>query len=339
MIPAIRPSGQPPKWQRCLAEAVSDPAELLRLLELDPSLLPTARAAAKLFPLRVPRGFIARMRKSDRDDPLLRQVLPLAEELQPAPGYTTDPVGDLHAGLAPGVLQKYGGRALLVATGACAVHCRYCFRRHYPYGEENPRKHQWRATLDVLRQSKDINEVILSGGDPLSLSDAGLAQLARDLETIPHITRLRIHTRLPVVLPERVDEHLTNWLKVTGLQKVIIIHANHPNEINNEVKFALNRLADCGVTLLNQSVLLKGVNDSVTSLTELSEKLFDSNVLPYYLHMLDKVKGAAHFEVPKTRAKWLVRQLREHLPGFLVPLLVEEQAGAASKIPVEGAAR
>lgn len=334
MIPVTPPSGQPPRWQQLLAQAVSDPAELVALLGLDRSLLPAARAAAGTFPLRVPRGFVARMRPGDPADPLLRQVLPLGEELAQVPGYSDDPVGDLRARRGPGVLQKYQGRVLLTATGACGVHCRYCFRRHFPYAEENPRRAHWEAALDAVRADPSIREVILSGGDPLSLSDASLAEIAAALEAIPHIGRLRIHTRQPVVLPERVDDRLLAWLTASRLQKVVVIHANHAREIDTHVHDAMKRLADTGASLLNQSVLLKGVNDSPEALAGLSEALFAAGVLPYYLHLLDKVRGAAHFDVPETRARQLMAALRARLPGYLVPRLVREDPGAPSKTPI-----
>lgn len=335
MIPASIGSGQPsrtiPCWQSALRQAVRDPAELLGLLELDPALLPAARAAAERFPLRVPRGFVARMRKGDPDDPLLRQVLPLGAELRETPGFGADPVGDLAAGRGPGLLQKYRGRALLVTTGACAVHCRYCFRRHFPYADENPRRGGWDAALETLRGDTDIEEIILSGGDPLSLSDERLAELVHALEEIPHLQRLRIHTRQPVVLPERVDRPLLDWLRATRLRKVVVIHANHPAELDEAVAGALAELAGAGCHLLNQAVLLAGVNDRAETLEALSQRLFASGVLPYYLHLLDRVAGAAHFDVPESRALELIAALRGRLPGYLVPRLARETAGEPSK--------
>jgi len=321
-------------WKNALARAVREPAELLALLELPSELLPEARRAAEDFPLRVPRGYVARMVKGDASDPLLRQVLPLGEERLSVPGFVTDPVGDLAASTVPGLLHKYSGRALLVATGACAVHCRYCFRRHFPYAEENPARGRWGAALDYLAAHDDIEEVILSGGDPLVLDTARLAELTRELEAIPHLRRLRIHTRLPIVLPERVDRSLLEWLQVGRLQPVMVIHANHANELGGTVREALAALRGAQIPLLNQTVLLRGVNDSPEALTNLSDRLFRSGVLPYYLHMLDPVKGAAHFEVGEKRAIVLMEELRTGLPGYLVPKLVREIAGEASKQPV-----
>ena len=322
------------RWQTELAEAVRDPAELLRMLELDPVLLDGARAAAKQFPLRVPRAFIARMRKGDPADPLLRQVLPLGVELESHAGFSIDPVGDLMSRAAPGVLHKYHGRVLLITTGACGVHCRYCFRRHFPYADESARQHDWREALDYLRADTSINEVILSGGDPLSLSDQVLAGLVAELERIPHLTRLRMHTRQPIVLPSRVDDAMLAWLTTCNLKKVVVLHVNHAREIDLAVTDALSRLRTAGVSLLNQSVLLRGVNDSVAELAALSEALFTAGIMPYYLNLLDPVLGAAHFEVPESQARILIMGLQARLPGYLVPRLVREVPGAPSKLQV-----
>ena len=333
MIPASPLSAQPTDWRRSYREAISDPQELLRLLEL-PALAAQLPATGHAFPLRVPRGFVARMRKGDPHDPLLRQVLPLDEEFRPVPGFDADAVGDLPSRGARGLLHKYHGRALLIATGSCAVHCRYCFRRHFPYGEEIAAAEGWRNALDYLRANPDVHEVILSGGDPLSLATGKLSELTDALRGLPQVRRLRLHTRLPVVLPERVDTELTEWLAALPWPVVVVIHANHAQEIDASVASALARLARAGVRLYNQSVLLRGVNDDVDALAALSERLFDVGVQPYYLHQLDKVAGAAHFEVADDRARALAAQLRARLPGFLVPELVREIPGAASKLPL-----
>ncbi|MGB9430596.1 MAG: EF-P beta-lysylation protein EpmB, partial [Gammaproteobacteria bacterium] len=296
--------------------------------------LAPARAAGKDFPLRVPRAFISRMRKRDAADPLLRQVLPLGEELDDTPGFSEDPVGDLESRQQPGVLHKYQGRVLLITTGACGVHCRYCFRRHFPYAEETARAGDWQAALDYLRANPDVNEIILSGGDPLSLTDRVLADLAGALQQIPHIKRLRIHTRQPVVLPARVDDALLAWLGNCRLQKVVVIHVNHARELDAAVAQAMSRLQGAGAVLLNQSVLLRGVNDSVEALAALSEALFAAGVIPYYLNLLDRVRGAAHFEVAENQARVLMDGLRARLPGYLVPRLVREIAGAPNKVPL-----
>jgi EF-P beta-lysylation protein EpmB len=322
------------RWQTEMAEAVRDPRELLALLQLDPAWLEPAKKAAALFPLRVPHAFLARIAKGDPADPLLRQILPLGAELDEVPGYSRDPVGDMPSLAARGLLHKYRRRVLLITTGACGVHCRYCFRRHFPYSEETARADEWREALDYLKGDASINEVILSGGDPLSLSDERLAALVRALEGIPHIKRLRIHTRQPVVLPSRVDDSLVGWLKACRLQKVVVLHVNHAREIDAAVREACARLRGTGATLLNQTVLLRGVNDSAKVLSGLSEALFEAGVLPYYLNLLDPVAGAAHFDVPEAEALALMTALRAELPGYLVPRLVREVPGAPSKMPV-----
>lgn len=334
MIARTAPSRPLAAWRRSLTEAVTRPAELLGELGLDPALLPAAMAAGRDFPLRVPRSFLARIRPGDPHDPLLLQVLPIAAELVPAAGFGRDPVGDLETSPAPGLLHKYRGRVLLVATGACAVHCRYCFRRHFPYAEHQPWGESWEKALAYVAADPTIEEVILSGGDPLALSDDKLADLETRIAAIPHVARLRLHTRLPVVLPERVDDALLGWLGATRLERVVVIHANHPREIDTEVAAALGRLAAAGCTLLNQSVLLRGINDDPATLAALSRALFKAGVLPYYLHLLDRVEGAAHFEVPESEARRLHRELRERLPGYLVPKLVRELAGAPSKVGI-----
>ena len=333
--PSIQFDGAPsPPWQQALADAITDPRELCTVLGLDPALGAAALAAARDFQLRVPRGYVARMRHGDPRDPLLLQVLPGAAELLQAADFAIDPVGDLNSSAAPGLLHKYQGRALVVATGACAVHCRYCFRRHFPYAEQSALRHGWQPVLAKVRADPQIQEVILSGGDPWSLSDRRLAQLTDALQAVPHVRRLRVHTRYPVVLPERVDAGLLAWLAGIPLQKVVVIHANHANEIDAQVRRACADLAAAGATVLNQSVLLAGVNDSVAALADLSESLFAARVLPYYLHLLDKVQGAAHFDVAASRALTLHRELAARLPGYLVPRLVREVAGAPAKTAV-----
>jgi EF-P beta-lysylation protein EpmB len=339
MIAATSPSIQldpTPRrpWQQALADAITDPAELCSVLGLDAALAGPAFAAARDFPLRVPRGYVARMRYGDPRDPLLLQVLPGAAELVQAADFAADPVGDLESSAAPGLLHKYHGRALVIATGACAVHCRYCFRRHFPYAEQSALRHGWQPVIAKLRAGPQIQEVILSGGDPWSLSDRRLAQLTDALQELPHVRRLRVHTRYPVVLPERVDAGLLAWLARIPLQKVVVIHANHANEVDAHVRRACTDLTAAGATVLNQSVLLAGINDSVAALADLSESLFAARVLPYYLHLLDRVQGAAHFEVDEPRALALHRVLAARLPGYLVPKLVREIAGAPAKTAV-----
>ncbi|MET0280905.1 MAG: EF-P beta-lysylation protein EpmB [Steroidobacteraceae bacterium] len=341
--PAPRHTAAIPDWQQQLGQAVRDPVELLALLGLEPwQLSPPAtaeslRGAAAGFPLRVPHSFIERMRRGDPHDPLLRQVLALPAELQAVPGYVTDPLEEEGARGAPGLLQKYRARALLVTTGACAVHCRYCFRRHYDYGadldSELPR---WSAALEHIAADRTLDEVILSGGDPLSLGNARLAGLLARLAELPHIRRIRLHTRTPVVLPARVDVGLLALLAPLRARLVVVVHANHPAEIDHTTAQALRQLGVHCAALLNQSVLLAGVNDDAAILGELSRRLFEAGVLPYYLHQLDRVAGAAHFAVEDRQALALHEQLRGSLPGYLVPRLVREIAGADGKTPLRG---
>jgi L-lysine 2,3-aminomutase len=334
MITANPLPAQPRRWQELWRDAIRDPRELLRRLDLADQAARISDAAAAQFPLRVPESFVARMRGGDPDDPLLRQVLPLDEEERTVPGFALDAVGDLAARGAPGVLHKYQGRALLITTGSCAVHCRYCFRRHFPYAEETAAAGQWRHAIDYLAGDESIREVLLSGGDPLSLATHKLAELTDALARIPHIRRLRIHTRLPIVLPERIDGELLDWLGGLDKSVVVVVHANHPNEIDAQVGAALAALHGAGATLLNQAVLLRGVNDDVGVLAALSERLFTFRTLPYYLNLLDRVAGAAHFEVPEEQAVRLMHSLRSGLPGYLVPRLVRERAGEPYKLPI-----
>lgn len=324
----------PVRWQQALREAVRDPRELLDLLGLDRLAPRLSDEAMVQFPLRVPRGFVARMRRGDPRDPLLRQVLPLDDEMRPMPGFGLDAVGDGAAKTAPGVIQKYRGRALLVATGSCAIHCRYCFRRHFPYAEETAARDGWREAVDLIRQDASIEEVLLSGGDPLSLSNGKLAELTGALADIPHLRRLRIHSRLPIVVPERVDDGLMDWLSTLPWPVTLVVHANHANEFDGTVDAALGRLRAAGVHLLNQAVLLRGVNDSVDALAALSERGFAAGVLPYYLHQLDRVAGVAHFEVDDAHARALHAGLAARLSGYLVPRLVREIPGDTGKRPL-----
>ncbi len=319
-----------PDWQRELAEGFRHPGALLRFLGL-PSEHWDRRATA-VFPFRVPRAFAARMRPRDPHDPLLLQVLPRSEENRETPGFVTDPVGDESAEVAPGVLHKYRGRVLLIVTGACAVQCRYCFRRQFPYPERQLTASRWRAALEYIRGNRDIREVILSGGDPLVLSDDRLQRMIADLAAIPHLHRLRIHSRLPIVLPSRIDDGLLAALTSTRFSPVMVVHANHGNEIDAAVERAVTRLRDHHVTVLNQSTLLAGVNDRVEALVALQETLFAAGILPYYLHLLDRARGTAHFEVDPARARALHEQLRRRLPGYLVPRLARDLPNAPYKI-------
>ena len=334
MIPVAPLALQPDRWQDQWRDAVRDPAELLALLGLESLAARLSPAATAQFPLRVPRAFIQRMRYGDAADPLLRQVLPLDDEDRIVPGFELDAVGDGAAKAGNGVIHKYNGRALLITTGSCAVNCRYCFRRHFPYAEETAARGDWAEAIAVIAADTSIEEVLLSGGDPLSLSTAKLADLTRQLASLPHIERLRIHSRLPVVLPARIDEAFIEWMSNLPWPVTFVIHANHANEFDREVDAALARLRDAGATLLNQAVLLRGVNDSVDALADLSERGFHAGVLPYYLHQLDRVQGAAHFEVDDATALALHRQLAARLSGYLVPRLVREVAGDPGKRPL-----
>lgn len=323
--PFVRPS-----WQEAVRTAVRDPAELLQLLDLPATAL--GAAASVSFGLLVPRSFVARMRKGDPNDPLLRQVWPTPNELDAVPGFTADPVQE--QGLAShGLLQKYSGRALLIASGACPIHCRYCFRREFPYGAQLAARADWSQAIAQLAMAPDVREVILSGGDPLSLSNRRLGELlARLADTAA--TTVRIHTRFPVVVPERIDDGLVRLLGGTRFRTVVVVHTNHANELDPAVERALAALRAPLGALLNQAVLLKGINDDADTLMSLSERLFDCGVLPYYLHLLDRVAGAAHYDVDETTGKRLIAELRARLPGYLVPRLVRETAGQLSKTPV-----
>jgi EF-P beta-lysylation protein EpmB len=331
--PAARLSSPAADWRELWRDAITDAAELLQAVGLGDraDLLPSGDAG---FALRVPRGFVARMRHGDARDPLLLQVLPQLAENDIAPGFAVDAVGDLASRESQGVLHKYQGRALLIASGSCAINCRYCFRRHFPYGEEIAAAGQWRHAIEHLQSDPSITELILSGGDPLALATSKLEELTRALAALPQVVRLRIHTRLPIVLPERIDEAFCRWLAALPLQKVVVLHANHANELDASVDAACRELRDAGATVLNQSVLLRGINDDAAALVGLSERLFAAGVLPYYLHQLDRVQGAAHFEISDARAQALLEAMRVQLPGYLVPRLVREVAGDRSKRPL-----
>jgi len=315
-----------------MKDAVRDPTELCRLLDLPAKYVEAAKTAARQFPLFVPRGFIARMRPGDPADPLLLQVLPLADETLDVPGFDSDPVGDDNARRQDGLLQKYHGRALLITTGVCAIHCRYCFRRHFPYDEAPRSLAAWEPALAEIESDDSLSEVILSGGDPLTLVDATLAALVERLESIPHLRRLRIHTRVPIVIPERVTDEFAELLSESRLTPIVVLHANHANELDSHVANAIAKLANTGAVLLNQAVLLAGVNDSVAAQAALCEQLIDLRVTPYYLHQLDRVTGAAHFEVPIMTGRQIIEELRTRLPGYAVPRYVQEVAYAPSKI-------
>ena len=318
-------------WGRSLAEAVRSSAELLQSLGLPPAI----GCEDSGFPVLVPRSFVRRMRRGDPNDPLLRQVLATAAERAVVPGFAADAVGDGNAMRAAGLIHKYRGRALLVATGACAVHCRYCFRRHFPYGEQPKRLDDWRPALETIAADQTIREVILSGGDPLMLTDRRLGDLLDRLEAVPHLRRLRLHTRLPIVLPDRVTGDLLDRLRRSRLQVWVVVHANHARELVDDCAAGLRRLVRSGLPTLNQAVWLRGVNDTAADQSALCESLIDLGVQPYYLHLLDRVAGAAHFEADHAAAVAAIDVVRRRLPGYAVPTVVREIAGEPSKTPVQ----
>jgi EF-P beta-lysylation protein EpmB len=307
---------------------------LISRLKLPASLLEPANRAAELFPLLVPESYLRRMRPGDPSDPLLLQVLPLGVEERDVPGFTADALHEAEFRRAPGLLHKYAGRALLIATGTCAVHCRYCFRRHYPYGEEPRRWDDWQPALDAIAADESLHEILLSGGDPLMLSDRRLLELCTALDAIPHLQRLRIHTRLPIVLPERMTVELLDALSALRMTVIFVVHTNHPREIAGDCAETLRRMVRSGFTVLNQSVLLRGVNDDADALAKLCEKLVNLGVIPYYLHQLDRVAGTSHFEVSDAVGVALIAELRKRLPGYAVPAFVREVPGELHKVPI-----
>jgi len=320
-------------WQKELANAVKDPKVLLESLLINPKTYQQHFNARQLFPVLVPKPFIDRMTKGDINDPLLMQVMPLDTEFKLTDGFVTDPLEE-HDTVAEGLLHKYKNRVLMIVKAGCAVNCRYCFRRHFPYADNSPNKARWQPAIEYIAENNDITEVIFSGGDPLMANDNHLSWLMTQIEQIPHVTRLRIHSRLPVVIPQRITEELVNRLSSSHLKVAIVLHINHPNEIDSMLIDALEPLRKARIALFNQSVLLKNVNDNAEVLCQLSEDLFDIGIQPYYLHMFDKVQGAAHFEVDENSAKNLLIDMMATLPGFLVPKLVREIAGEANKTPI-----
>lgn len=311
-----------------MREAIRTLPELCYALSLDIHSLP---AAIRDFPLLVPRPFVALMEQGNPDDPLLRQILPVPQEDDVHPDYLTDPLAERQSNPQQGIIHKYRGRVLLLAASGCAVNCRYCFRRHFPYSDNRVNQKQWQSTLNYVSSDNSIHEVILSGGDPLLLNDKILSELIQHIEQIPHVRRLRIHTRLPVVIPQRITTRLVNMLRDSRLLVSCVLHINHASELSPALKAGLSRLRQASVTLLNQSVLLNGVNHHVDTLVQLSEELYAAGILPYYLHLLDKVQGANHFSLTDKQATRLYRQLMERLPGYLLPKLVREESGQNSK--------
>ena len=328
---------QEQNWQSQLSDLITDPLELLETLQLSPDqLLSGAILASKQFKLRVPRAFVGKMNMGDPLDPLLLQVLPHHLELEEHPGYVTDPLGEEQANQQPGVLHKYKSRFLLTLTGACAVHCRYCFRRHFPYQENLPKNEDWLNIKGYIESQPDINEVIFSGGDPLTLSNRKLKLWIDRLESLAQIKFLRIHSRVPIVIPNRVDEELVSLLKNSRLRIILVVHSNHAAELDDFTCTKLSLLVQQQITVLNQAVLLNGVNNSAQVLVDLSYRLFDAGVMPYYLHVLDKLKGAHHFDLSPEQINLIYKDVSENLPGYLVPKLVREIAGEKNKTPLFG---
>lgn len=334
MIPRTVPSWQVKSWQEELKELIQCPQTLIEQLQLDPGLLPKAMEASTHFPLRATAPYVARIEKGNPRDPLLLQILPLGAELRSPQEFQQDPLAEAEFQPAPGIVHKYTSRVLFIAATQCAINCRYCFRRHFPYDEHQLSRPDWLQALAYVRQNEVINEVILSGGDPLSLSDKQLAWLIEQIAAIPQIKRVRIHTRYPVILPSRVTDSLISALTATRLRVVMVIHCNHAQEIDAEVRYGISELLKAQLTMLNQTVLLREINDKSDILATLSEALFDCGVQPYYLHLLDKVAGAAHFLVDDDEAKGIYRELLTLLPGYLVPKLVRETPGEKSKTPI-----
>ena len=328
---------QEQNWQSQLSDLITDPLELLETLQLSPDqLLSGAILASEQFKLRVPRAFVGKMNMGDPLDPLLLQVLPHHLELEDHPGFVTDPLGEEQANQQPGVLHKYKSRFLLTLTGACAVHCRYCFRRHFPYQENLPKNEDWLNIKGYIESQPDINEVIFSGGDPLTLSNRKLKLWIDRLESLAQIKFLRIHSRVPIVIPNRVDEELVSLLKNSRLRIILVVHSNHAAELDDFTCTKLSLLVQQQITVLNQAVLLNGVNNSAQVLVDLSYRLFDAGVMPYYLHVLDKVKGAHHFDLSPEQINLIYKDVLESLPGYLVPKLVREIAGEKNKTPLFG---
>ena len=321
-------------WQTELSQMIRSLNELLDFTGNNAADIDDLDLEDSNFPLRVPRPYASRIQRGNPLDPLLRQVLPVKLEKQKLPDYVSDPLNEASSNIMPGIIHKYHGRVLLILAGSCAINCRYCFRRSFPYQANQNSQAEWNLALNYIRQHEDISEVILSGGEPLINSDERLRQLVNNIAEIAHVKRLRIHTRMPIVIPQRVTAKMLDWLTDTRLQPIVVLHSNHAAEIDENVRTALDKMKARGITLLNQSVLLKAINDDVETLRQLSERLFDVGVMPYYLHLLDKVEGAAHFDVPTKRAQQLVGQLCAQLPGYLVPKLVRECAGEPSKTSI-----
>ena len=323
-----------PNWKLEWRDSFTQVGALLEFLQLDAADFTDALAldGAATFPLRVPLSFAARMAKADPHDPLLAQVLPKMAERLAAVNFVSDPVNDLQHTTSVGVIHKYRSRVLLIAAGTCAVNCRYCFRREFPYAQASLSASALADAVRYIAAHAEINEVILSGGDPLALDNLKLARMADALLALPQIKRLRVHTRTPIVLPARIDAEFLHWTAGLKVPLVIVLHSNHANEWLDETLLnSMRALKRAGVTLLNQAVLLRGVNDSAKVQVALSEALFAAGVLPYYLNLLDPVAGSAHFEVSEMQAQQIYRQMAAALPGFLLPKLVRDVSGLDAK--------
>jgi len=317
-------------WQTVTSKAVTDLTELSQHLSINPQALANI-ASANDFELRVPLTFVARMKSGDVNDPLLLQVLPLNAEKQTTENCSVDPLQEKTYNVRPGLIHKYTGRVLLTAAVSCPINCRYCFRRHFPYTENRITQKTWQPALDYIGNDKTIREVILSGGEPLLLNDRTIDSLLSQLENIAHVKLIRIHTRFPIAVPQRLTNVLCNRLIASRCKIALVLHSNHANEINEHVCNSLKPLVSSPVTLLNQTVLLRGINDNANILKNLNEKLYDAGVLPYYLHATDPIAGASHWQVSDTDAQKIARELTDQLPGYLVPTLVREVAGKQSK--------
>ncbi|WP_409419862.1 EF-P beta-lysylation protein EpmB [Marinomonas sp. RS-M-Aa-14] len=318
-------------WSQHLSQALTSLPELVEHLGLPKSLAQQGVEAHQSFKLLVPRPYLSRMEYGNPQDPLLLQILPSAAEMQKVIGYTKDPLEEADHNPQKAIVHKYKRRLLVITTGTCAVNCRYCFRRHFPYGDNQLAQAEWQSVIDYVKHHPEINEIILSGGDPLMMKDALLANKVRKLEALPQIKRLRIHSRLPVVIPERVCTEMIDWIQASRLDIVMVWHINHANEVDHELTLAAAKLKQAGVTLLNQGVLLKGINDSVEAQVNLSETVFAAGILPYYMFTLDPVEGAAHFDIHIEDAQRLMGKVAAELPGYLVPRLAKEIPGKPGK--------
>ncbi len=335
MIPLSDSTWESQSWQTLLSNTITDVNQLAELLQLDitqlKALLPSETES---FHLKVPMPYLKRIKLGDIHDPLLKQILPLAVEYQDSPGFTLDPLNENAANKLPGIIHKYANRILLTLTGTCAIHCRYCFRRHFPYDSNQISNQKWETIVNYLKNQPQVNEIILSGGDPLILNDKYLTKLLQNIALLPQIKRLRIHSRLPVVIPQRITDRFVQLLAESSFKSILVLHINHPNEIDAQLRQRLAKLHDQKILVLNQTVLLKNVNDHPETLANLSEALFVNHVMPYYLHLLDKVKGAAHFAIDEDTARKLYGELLSLLPGYLVPKLVSEAPNLTSKYPI-----